>query len=316
MTSKTNTADAVSNHEWLSKAGVLTEALPFMRRYSGHRMVVKFGGNAIQDAKALRSFAEDVALLHQIGACPVVVHGGGRQIGDMLERLDIPSAFVGGLRVTDSDTVSVVEMVLAGAINKAIVGAIHQAGGMAVGISGKDGRLMTANKIAAPQMPPPKMTPSKMTKEASKAETAIDIGFVGAPDKINTTILDALLGAGMIPVIAPVAAGQDNETLNVNADTAAGAISSAIGATRLLMLTDVVGVLDKDDALIAQLTINEAQSLIASGVISDGMIPKVETCIQAVTGGTEGAVILDGRQEHATLIELFTEHGIGTIITP
>ena len=311
MTSKTNTADAVSNHEWLSKAGVLTEALPFMRRYSGHRMVVKFGGNAIQDAKALRSFAEDVALLHQIGACPVVVHGGGRQIGDMLERLDIPSAFVGGLRVTDSDTVSVVEMVLAGAINKAIVGAIHQAGGMAVGISGKDGRLMTANKIAAPQMPP-----SKMTKEASKAETAIDIGFVGAPDKINTTILDALLGAGMIPVIAPVAAGRDNETLNVNADTAAGAISSAIGATRLLMLTDVVGVLDKDDALIAQLTTIEAQSLIASGVISDGMIPKVETCIQAVTGGTEGAVILDGRQEHATLIELFTEHGIGTIITP
>ena len=311
MTSKTNTADAVSNHEWLSKAGVLTEALPFMRRYSGHRMVVKFGGNAIQDAKALRSFAEDVALLHQIGACPVVVHGGGRQIGDMLERLDIPSAFVGGLRVTDSDTVSVVEMVLAGAINKAIVGAIHQAGGMAVGISGKDGRLMTANKIAAPQMPPP-----KMTKEASKAETAIDIGFVGAPDKINTTILDALLGAGMIPVIAPVAAGQDNETLNVNADTAAGAISSAIGATRLLMLTDVVGVLDKDDALIAQLTTIEAQSLITSGVISDGMIPKVETCIQAVTGGTEGAVILDGRQEHATLIELFTEHGIGTIITP
>ena len=311
MTSKTNTADAVSNHEWLSKAGVLTEALPFMRRYSGHRMVVKFGGNAIQDAKALRSFAEDVALLHQIGACPVVVHGGGRQIGDMLERLDIPSAFVGGLRVTDSDTVSVVEMVLAGAINKAIVGAIHQAGGMAVGISGKDGRLMTANKIAAP-----KMTPSKMTKEASKAETAIDIGFVGAPDKINTTILDALLGAGMIPVIAPVAAGRDNETLNVNADTAAGAISSAIGATRLLMLTDVVGVLDKDDALIAQLTTIEAQSLIASGVISDGMIPKVETCIQAVTGGTEGAVILDGRQEHATLIELFTEHGIGTIITP
>ena len=311
MTSKTNTADAVSNHEWLSKAGVLTEALPFMRRYSGHRMVVKFGGNAIQDAKALRSFAEDVALLHQIGACPVVVHGGGRQIGDMLERLDIPSAFVGGLRVTDSDTVSVVEMVLAGAINKAIVGAIHQAGGMAVGISGKDGRLMTANKIAAP-----KMTPPKMTKEASKAETAIDIGFVGAPDKINTTILDALLGAGMIPVIAPVAAGQDNETLNVNADTAAGAISSAIGATRLLMLTDVVGVLDKDDALIAQLTTIEAQSLITSGVISDGMIPKVETCIQAVTGGTEGAVILDGRQEHATLIELFTEHGIGTIITP
>ena len=316
MTSKTNTADAVSNHEWLSKAGVLTEALPFMRRYSGHRMVVKFGGNAIQDAKALRSFAEDVALLHQIGACPVVVHGGGRQIGDMLERLDIPSAFVGGLRVTDSDTVSVVEMVLAGAINKAIVGAIHQAGGMAVGISGKDGRLMTANKIAAPQTPPSKMTPSKMTKEASKAETAIDIGFVGAPDKINTTILDALLGAGMIPVIAPVAAGRDNETLNVNADTAAGAISSAIGATRLLMLTDVVGVLDKDDALIAQLTTIEAQSLITSGVISDGMIPKVETCIQAVTGGTEGAVILDGRQEHATLIELFTEHGIGTIITP
>ena len=243
MTSKTNTADAVSNHEWLSKAGVLTEALPFMRRYSGHRMVVKFGGNAIQDAKALRSFAEDVALLHQIGACPVVVHGGGRQIGDMLERLDIPSAFVGGLRVTDSDTVSVVEMVLAGAINKAIVGAIHQAGGMAVGISGKDGRLMTANKIAAPQTPPPKMAPSKKTKEASKAETAIDIGFVGAPDKINTTILDALLGAGMIPVIAPVAAGRDNETLNVNADTAAGAISSAIGATRLLMLTMLWGCL-------------------------------------------------------------------------
>ena len=287
-------------HEWLSKAAVLTEALPFMRRYSGHRVVVKFGGGAMGEAATLTSFAKDMVLLHQVGTCPIVVHGGGPQIGAMLEKLDIPSAFVNGLRVTDHDTVSVVEMVLSGAINKAIVAAIHDAGGMAVGISGKDGRLITAGKLAG---------------KADEAGSAIDLGFVGEPKLINTSVVDALIGAMMIPVIAPVAAGENNDTFNINADTAAGAVSAAVEATRLLMLTDVPGVLDSDGNLIPKLTINEASAMIADGTINGGMIPKVETCINAVAGGTDGAVILDGRQKHAVLVELFTEHGIGTIIT-
>ena len=241
-----------------------------------------------------------MVLLHQVGTCPIVVHGGGPQIGAMLEKLDIPSAFVNGLRVTDHDTVSVVEMVLSGAINKAIVAAIHDAGGMAVGISGKDGRLITAGKLAG---------------KADEAGSAIDLGFVGEPKLINTSVVDALIGAMMIPVIAPVAAGENNDTFNIIADTAAGAVSAAVEATRLLMLTDVPGVLDGDGNLIPKLTINEASAMIADGTINGGMIPKVETCINAVAGGTDGAVILDGRQKHAVLVELFTEHGIGTIIT-
>ncbi|MGC6485672.1 MAG: acetylglutamate kinase [Candidatus Puniceispirillales bacterium] len=289
-----------AGHDWLDKAEVLTEALPFMRRYSGHRLVIKFGGNAMGEAETLRSFAKDMVLLHQVGTCPLVVHGGGPQIGEMLKKLDIPSEFVNGLRVTDADTVSVVEMVLAGAINKGLVAAIHQAGGRAVGISGKDGQLITARKIGT-------------ARGDSKIEDSIDLGFVGEPESVDTTVIDALIKAMIIPVIAPVASDQSHATYNINADTAAGAIASAMEASRLIMLTDVKGVLDKDGQLIPQLTISEAEKLIADGTINGGMIPKVTTCIEAVRGGANGAVILDGRQKHATLIELFTEDGTGTI---
>lgn len=287
-------------NDWLDKAEVLTEALPFMRRYSGHRLVIKFGGNAMGEAETLRSFAEDVVLLHQVGTCPLVVHGGGPQIGEMLTKLNIQSEFINGLRVTDADTISVVEMVLAGAINKGLVAVIHQAGGRAVGISGKDGQLITAHKVGA-------------AKGDSLIEESIDLGFVGEPEEVDTTVIDALIKAQLIPVIAPVAADRTHATYNINADTAAGAISAAMGASRLIMLTDVKGVLDRDGQLIPQLTISEAEKLIADGTINGGMIPKVSTCIDAVRGGAEGAVILDGRQKHATLIELFTEDGTGTI---
>lgn len=290
-----------SQQGWLDKAEVLTEALPYMRRYSGHRLVIKFGGNAMGEAETLRSFAEDMVLLHQVGTCPLVVHGGGPQIGTMLNKLDIQSEFINGLRVTDADTVSVVEMVLAGAINKGLVAAIHQAGGRAVGISGKDGQLITARKLGA-------------AKGDSLIEDHVDLGFVGEPDAVDTTVIDALIKAMLIPVIAPVAADRNHATYNINADTAAGAISAAMGASRMIMLTDVKGVLDKSGELIPELTVSAAEKLIADGTINGGMIPKVSTCIDAVRGGAEGAVILDGRQKHATLIELFTAAGTGTII--
>ena len=289
-------------NDWLAKADVLTEALPYMRRYSGHRILVKFGGHAMGEAETIRSFADDMVLLHQVGACPVVVHGGGPQIGAMLKKLDIQSEFINGLRVTDADTVSVVEMVLCGAINKSIVGALQMAGGRAVGLSGKDSNLITARKLG-------------QAKGDSNIEDNIDLGFVGEPADIDTSVLDALIAGGMTPVIAPVAPSKDGATYNINADTAAGAIASAMNATRLLMLTDVSGVLNKDGEHIQKLTISDARALIADGTINGGMIPKVETCIDAVEGGAEAAVILDGRERHAVLVELFTEHGIGTIIT-
>ena len=289
-------------NDWLAKANVLTEALPYMRRYSGHRILVKFGGHAMGEAETIRSFADDMVLLNQVGACPVVVHGGGPQIGEMLKKLDIQSEFINGLRVTDADTVSVVEMVLCGAINKSIVGALQMAGGRAVGLSGKDSNLITARKLGE-------------AKGDSNIEDNIDLGFVGEPAAIDTSVLDALIDGGMTPVIAPVAPSKDGETYNINADTAAGAIASAMNATRLLMLTDVSGVLNKDGEHIQKLTISKARALIADGTINGGMIPKVETCIDAVEGGAEAAVILDGRERHAVLVELFTEHGIGTIIT-
>ena len=289
-------------NDWLAKANVLTEALPYMRRYSGHRILVKFGGHAMGEAETIRSFADDMVLLNQVGACPVVVHGGGPQIGEMLKKLDIQSEFINGLRVTDADTVSVVEMVLCGAINKSIVGALQMAGGRAVGLSGKDSNLITARKLGE-------------AKGDSNIEDNIDLGFVGEPAAIDTSVLDALIDGGMTPVIAPVAPSKDGETYNINADTAAGAIASAMNATRLLMLTEVSGVVNKDGEHIQKLTISKARALIADGTINGGMIPKVETCIDAVEGGAEAAVILDGRERHAVLVELFTEHGIGTIIT-
>jgi acetylglutamate kinase len=274
-----------------------------MRRYSGHAVVVKFGGHAMGDASYIRNFAQDMVLLRQVGAKPVVVHGGGPQIGAMLDKLNITSDFINGLRVTDADTVSVVEMVLSGAINKSLVAAINDAGAKAVGISGKDADLIIARKLLA------------ANKSADDA-APVDLGYVGEPAQIDTSVINALIASDLIPVVAPVARGTDGATYNINADTASGAISAAMQATRLLLLSDVPGVMDKDGQVIPRMTISQARMLIENGTISGGMIPKVNTCIEAVEGGAEAAVILDGREAHAVLVELFTEHGIGTIIMP
>ena len=291
------------SEDWLNKAGLLIEALPYMKRYANKPVVVKFGGHAMGEQEYVESFAADMTLLRQVGAEPIIVHGGGPQIGDMLSRLQIKSNFVNGLRVTDAATISVVEMVLAGGINKALVAAIHSAGGRAVGLSGKDGQLITASKLA------------ELSKPSDSEIERVDLGFVGRPEKVDPTVLHALLGVGMIPVVAPVGLGLDGQTYNINADTAAGAVASAMTATRLLMLTDVAGVKDKNGELITHLTVNTAQQLITDGTVQGGMIPKLETCIAAVRQGAEASVILDGRAPHAVLVELFTEHGIGTLIT-
>ena len=299
-----NSADQMQV-DLLTKTGMLIEALPFMRRYSGKTILIKFGGHAMGKADYVNAFATDIALLDQVGARPVVVHGGGPQIGEMLNKLQIESSFIDGLRVTDEATVSVVEMVLAGGINKALVAAIAGAGGRAVGVSGKDGGLITARKLMA------------VAKASDSAiQQAVDLGFVGEPSHVDVTVLNALMQHHLIPVVAPVGGGEDGKTYNINADTAAGAIAAALNATRMLMLTDVTGVLDQNGKLISSLTISQAETLIHNGTVSGGMIPKVKTCIDAVQGGAEGAVIMDGRAPHALLVELFTEHGMGTMITP
>ena len=296
-------SDSEARKDWLGKAGILTDALPFMRRYAGSTVVVKFGGHAMGDKSLFKTFASDMVLLKQVGTNPLVVHGGGPQIGEMLERMAIKSEFIDGLRVTDEATVDIVEMVLAGSINKSIVAAINEAGGRAVGISGKDANLITAKRLLRTKTDP-----------ESNIEKVVDLGFVGEPTKIDSTLIDTLILGGLIPVIAPVGQGGDGETYNINADTAAGAIAGAADAKRMLMLTDVEGVLDNTGQLIPDLTIKEANKLKANGVISGGMIPKIETCIGAVRQGAEGAVILDGRVPHAVLLELFTSQGHGTII--
>jgi acetylglutamate kinase len=283
---------------WLKTARTLTEALPYMQKYAGKRFVIKYGGHAMVDKELANVFASDVTLLRQVGILPVVVHGGGPQIDEMLKRLSIQSSFVDGLRITDAATVEVVEMVLSGSLNKRIVAAINAAGGQAVGISGKDDNLLLARK-------------AEMTKDGQR----IDLGLVGEPDKVNPHIILALEKAGTIPVIAPVGFGPDGQTYNINADTAAGAIAAAIGAQRLLMLTDVPGVLDKSGQMLQQLTTGEVRALAADGTISGGMIPKLETCITAVESGVEAAVILDGRLPHSMLLEIFTPQGIGTLVT-
>lgn len=286
------------------QAEVLMQALPHMLRYDDAVVVVKYGGHAMGDEAVARSFAKDMVLLEQSGVNPVVVHGGGPQIGAMLAKLGIKSHFSGGLRVTDKETVEIVEMVLAGSINKQIVGFINAAGGRAIGLSGKDGNMVIAKKLSRN---------AGMTD--SNIENAVDLGFVGEPSKVDTTVLDQVLGRELIPVLAPVAQGADGETYNVNADTFAGAIAGALGAKRLLFLTDVPGVLDKDGNLIKELRMDAIHGLIADGTITGGMIPKVETCIYALEQGVEGVVILDGKQPHAVLVELLTDHGAGTLIT-
>ena len=287
----------------LAKAEVLTEALPYMQRYAGATFVVKYGGHAMGDRQAARDFADDVVLMKAVGINPVVVHGGGPQIGAMLKKLGVETRFVDGLRVTDGETAKVAEMVLSGAINKEIVSWIAAAGGKAVGISGKDGGFVTAEKVERTTRDP-----------ESNIERVVDLGFVGEPKAVDRTILDTISAAGMIPVVAPIGVGADGHTYNINADTMAGAIAAALAADRLFLLTDVSGVLDKDGSLVTDLDPAKIKALRADGTVTGGMIPKLETCITAVEGGVEAAVILDGRVPHAMLVEIFTRSGAGTLV--
>jgi acetylglutamate kinase len=295
--------DASRDKLMLSKAETLIEALPYFQRYAGCSFVVKYGGHAMGDPEAARDFAEDIVLLKAVGINPVVVHGGGPQIGAMLKKLGVESTFVDGLRVTDKVTAEVAEMVLSGAINKELVGWIAGAGGKAIGISGKDGGLMLASKVTRTTRDPD-----------SQIEQVVDLGFVGEPQTIDTTILETASRAGMIPVVAPIAAGADGHTYNINADTMAGAIAGALGAKRLFLLTDVSGVLDKGGELLTDLVPADIARLKADGTISGGMIPKLETCVNAVEAGCEAAVVLDGRVGHAMLLEFFTSRGAGTLV--
>ncbi len=287
------------------RVDVLSEALPFMRRYAGEIIVIKYGGHAMGEQALADGFARDIVLLKQIGAFPIVVHGGGPQIGAMLKRLAIESEFIDGLRVTDKPTVEVVEMVLAGAINKGIVAAINRAGGRAIGMSGKDADLIRAKKL------------SHVAKETdSNIEKVIDLGYVGDPERVNGDVLIELAKTGVVPVIAPIGFDDEGATYNINADTAAGAVAAAVKAKRLLMLTDVAGVLDADGNRLEDISADLARSMIKDCVINGGMIPKIETCLDAVQDGVEASVILDGRVPHAILLEIFTERGDGTIIRP
>lgn len=297
-------APALTEDAMIAEAAVLSNALPYMLRYDDKTVVVKYGGHAMGDPALGQAFARDITLLRLSGLNPIVVHGGGPQINAMLDRLGIKSSFAAGMRITDAKTVEVVEMVLAGSINKEIVQMINEAGGRAVGLTGKDGNLATAERLTRTVVDPD-----------SKIEQIVDLGFVGEPKMVRSKILLDLMKSEIIPVLAPVCPGPDGATYNVNADTFAGAVAGAVKATRLLFLTDVPGVLDKSKQLIKQLTIKEARRLIADGTISGGMIPKVETCIEALDRGVEGVVILNGKVPHAVLLELFTEHGVGTLIT-
>ncbi|RVQ67196.1 acetylglutamate kinase [Croceicoccus ponticola] len=287
----------------LAKAETLVEALPYIKRYAGRTFVIKYGGHAMGDPEAALDFAEDVVLLGAVGINVVVVHGGGPQIGAMLKKLGVESSFVDGLRVTDKQTAEIAEMVLSGRINKELVSWIANAGGRALGISGKDGGLVTATKVHRTRKDPD-----------SLIEQVVDLGFVGEPKKVDTRIIDTAVNAGLIPVIAPIGVGEDGHTYNINADTMAGAIASALGAARLFLLTDVPGVLDKDGSLLTDLTPGDIAKLREDGTISGGMIPKLETCVQAVEAGCDAAVVLDGRVPHAMLLEIFTERGAGTLI--
>jgi acetylglutamate kinase len=279
---------------WRQTSRVLVEALPYILKYDQKTIVVKFGGNAMAGGGTAADFAQDIVLMKQTGIDPVVVHGGGPQIGAMLQKLQIPSTFVDGLRVTDQAAIDVVEMVLTGSINSQIVSSINAAGGRAVGLSGKDSTLVLARKLL---------------------KNGVDLGFVGEPVKVNPEVLHTVMRSEMVPVIAPIGVGAAGETFNINADTVAGAVAGAMKAERLILLTDVEGVLDNEKKLIPKLTVAEARALIVQGTIKGGMIPKIETAIEAVESGVHAAVILDGRIPHVLLLELFTEHGAGTLIT-
>jgi acetylglutamate kinase len=295
--------DPIHDPAMLAKAETLTEALPYLQRYAGKSFVVKYGGHAMGDPALARNFAEDVVLLKAVGINPVVVHGGGPQIGAMLKRVGVESEFVDGLRVTDKATAEIAEMVLSGAINKELVTWISAAGGKAIGISGKDGNFVRAVKLRRTMRDPD-----------SNIERIVDLGFVGEPEEVDSSILHTISAAGMIPVIAPIGVGRDGHTYNINADTMAGAVAAALGASRLFLLTDVAGVLNKDKELMTDLTPTKIADLRKDGTISGGMIPKLETCVNAVEQGVDAAVVLDGRVPHAMLLEFFTERGAGTLI--
>jgi len=292
-----------SEADAIARARLISTALPYMLAYDEKTVVIKYGGHAMGDPELARAFARDITLLHTAGVYPVVVHGGGPQIQAMLEKLGIKSEFAAGLRITDEKTIEIVEMVLAGSINKQIVGYVNAAGGKAIGLCGKDGNMVQARKVTRTVVDPD-----------SNIEKVVDLGFVGDPDKVDPTILNQVIGREMIPVLAPVATSATGGTFNVNADTFAGAIAGALKAKRLLLLTDVPGVLDKSKSLIEDLSVAEARRLIANGTISGGMIPKVETCIYALDQGVEGVVIMDGKVPHAVLLELLTDHGVGTLM--
>ena len=299
----TTTKKIGDTKHWLRTAATLMEALPYLRRFSGKTFVIKYGGHAMGDEKLAEAFANDIVLIKQVGINPVIVHGGGPQIGDMLERLKIKSSFVDGLRVTDQDTMGVVEMVLSGRINKQIVSSINAAGGRAIGLSGKDGRLIEAGKLRRARR-----------NSDSNIEKVPDLGFVGEPTRINPDILSVFAKSDMIPVIAPIGVGADGETYNINADTVAGAVAQAIGAAKLVILTDVKGVVGANGELISRIGAEQARALLEDGAITGGMIPKLETCLAAVDSSIEAAHILDGRVPHVLLLEIFTKHGTGTMI--
>ncbi len=288
--------------DWLKQTSILSQALPFMQRYAGKNITIKYGGSAMGEDKLSSSFARDIVLLKQVGINPIVIHGGGPRIKKMLDRLKVKSSFVDGLRVTDKETMDIVEMVLTGSINKEIVMEINKEGGMAIGLSVKDALLFKTKKY-------------KKKKATSEIEKILDLGFVGLPSKINTDFLKWCIQTDFIPVISPIGYGEKFETYNINADTMSGAISASILSERLILLTDVKGVLDKKGNLLTQIKVYEVEKLIRNGTISGGMIPKVETCVEAVKNGVKAAVILDGRLEHSILLEIFTEHGVGTLIT-
>ena len=280
------------NRDWIATARTLSAALPYLQRYDGAVVVIKFGGHAMGSDAAMDSFARDIVLMQQVGLNPVIVHGGGPMINEMLEKLGVKSEFVNGKRVTDAETVRVVEMVLSGQVNKRIVQAINRQGGKGVGLSGKDANLITCT------------------------QTNPDLGFVGTPSNVQPAVLHKLFEAGMIPVVAPLGAGENGETFNINGDTAAGAVAAALEADRLLLLTDVAGVKDASGEVVTELTPDQIRNLTEAGVIAGGMIPKTETALQAIEGGVRAVVILDGRAPNACLLELFTDHGAGSLIRP
>lgn len=297
------TEEQFSAKDWLRTARILTEALPYLQRYDDKNIVIKYGGHAMGNKERATEFARDITILKQCGINPVVVHGGGPQIAKMLDDLKISSEFVDGLRVTTAEAMKIVQMVLAGSLNKDIVGDINAEGGQAIGLCGKDAGLIQAEPLL------------KKTRLADGTEKTVDLGFVGKVTHVQKEILQVFQGTDIIPVIAPIGTDKKGNSYNINADTAAGAIAGAVGATRLLLLTDVTGVKDKEGKLLQHLSISQAQALIDDGTATGGMIPKLQTCIEAIAGGVEGVVILDGRVPHALLLELFTPHGAGTLIT-